>query len=144
MTQAGIIAIFEELTQLRKAKQRQVLSDGCLHVGQPAMLAYVRSHPGCSQKQMADEAHVTPASVSASFKRLENARLIMRRTDTADTRCNRVYITDAGEKELNNCFAEIQRIDENMFSGICDQDLVTFEKCLKKMISNLQEKQIEK
>lgn len=135
--QSRIIAMCEELTQLRKARQRQALSNGCLHVGQPGMLEFIRNHPGCSQKQMADEARVTPASVSASFKRLEAARLIMRRTDTADTRCNRVYITEAGERELNDCQAEMKRIDCDMLCGIDAQELDIFEKCLAKMLFNL-------
>lgn len=137
MQHSEIIDACEELNQLRKMRQRQVLSNCSLHVAQPAMLEYVRSHPGCSQKQMADEARVSPASVSASFKRLENARLIMRRTDTADTRCRRVYITEAGERELDDCLAEINDIDADMFRGIDINDLKALERCLRKMIDNL-------
>lgn len=123
---------------------RKILATGCLYFGQPAMLEYVRNHPGCSQRQMADEARVTAASVATSFKRLENAGLISRRTDTADTRCRRVYITAAGEKELSNCQAAIEEMNVNMLTNISEEELVILKNCLRKMIKNLQNEKTEK
>ena len=137
MKHESIIAACKTLAQLRTAHQRKSLANCCLHLGQPAMLEYVRSHPGCTQKEMADEAGVTPASVAASFKRMENAGFIRRRVDTADTRCNRVYITEAGEKELDACLRALKQLDEDLLQDIDDDALKIMEKCLEKMIQNL-------
>lgn len=138
MNSTTYISAVERLVKVRKALQRNVLSLSSLHVGQPAMLCYVQENPGCSQKQMADEAHVTPASIAASFKRLERTGLISRRADKADTRCNRVYITNAGERELNYCQKELSQIDETMIAGISEQELSCFEEIIQKMIFNLE------
>lgn len=133
----SLVLLLEELMRVRKAQQRSVLSQSSLHVGQPAMLSFVRQHPGCSQKQMADEAHVTPASIAASFKRLENTGVILRRTDTADTRCNRVYITQAGERELDFCQESLKQIDNRLLTGLKETEIEAFENTLRKMIMNL-------
>jgi len=137
MRHEEILAVCKQLSHQRIMRQRKVLSGCCLHIGQPAMLEYIRLHPGCTQKEMADEAHVTPASVAASFKRLENAGLIRRRVDTSDTRCNRVYITEAGERELRECFYALKKLDEDMLAGIDDQSLDILKRCLSKMLNNL-------
>ena len=92
----------EKMMALRRARMRRVLLRRGLHLGQPEMLSYISAHPGCSQKQMADSAGVTPASIAASFKRMESAGLIRRRADTADTRCNRVYITERGSRSCKS------------------------------------------
>ena len=131
------ISLIEEFVRIRKMRQRIALQQSSLHVGQPAMLAFVQKHPGCSQKQMADEAHVTPASIAASFKRLENAGLIYRRADTADTRCNRVYTTSAGERELDYCLNALEGIDSILTDGINESEMAAFENTLNRMIANL-------
>ncbi len=133
----SLISLIEELVRVRKMQQRKILQQSSLHVGQPAMLSFVQKHPGCSQKQMADEARVTAASIAASFKRLENAGLISRRADTADTRCNRVYITKAGESELDFCQEALLEIDKTMTDGINRMEIEVIENMLQKMIDNL-------
>jgi len=134
-----LLTACEKLAQLRRNKQRQLLTAAGLHIGQPAMLEFVRSHPGCTQKEMADQACVTAASIAASFKRLENAGFISRRVDTSDTRCNRVYITEAGERALNNCMQHCTSLDSIMLEGISDEDAGILQKCIEQMIANIQE-----
>ena len=103
------------------------------------MLEYVRSHPGCTQKEMADEARVTPASIAASFKRMENAGFISRCADVSDTRCNRVYITAEGEKALSACLDALEGLDSAMLKGIDSDSLAILQTCLDRMIENMQE-----
>jgi len=140
MERENCIALMEEVLRERRSQQRGVLSQCSLYVGQPVMLSFVRAHPGCSQKQVADEAKVTPASVAASFKRLEHAGLISRRNDTADTRCNRVYITALGEKELDYCQDALHSIDSEMTEGMREEEIRDLERLLHSMLNNLRKK----
>lgn len=132
-----MICALERIIRSRKAAQRSVLSQSSLHVGQPAMLRFICNHPGCSQKQIADEVEVTPASVAASIKRMERAGLITRREDTADTRCNRVYMTPAGERELDFSSEALERVNVSMMNGISEEEQKLLVKLLEKMILNL-------
>ena len=130
----------EKMMALRRTRVRRVLLRRGLHLGQPEMLAFISAHPGCSQKQMADSAGVTPASIAASFKRMESAGLIRRRADTADTRCNRVYITERGESELQSCRQDIEQLNARMLDGIAPEDLEAFCRCIAKICENLRAK----
>lgn len=128
-----VIALLEDVIRERKRCQRNILKSSSLHLGQPAMLAFVKENPGCSQKQMADAAQVTPACVAASFKRMERAGLIMRREDTADSRCNRVYITQAGERELNYCQEALETTDQRLLSCLTQEETEQLEYLLQKI-----------
>ena len=147
MDYGRLLSACEELAQLHRNRQRHFLAEDGLYIGQPAMLEYIRSHPGCTQKDMADEAHVTAASIAVSFKRLENAGFIYRRADTSDTRCNRVYITEAGERALNSCALHFQSLNDRMLDGISDEEAIILQKCVERMLYNMQirpETEIEK
>jgi len=133
-----VIEACERMMLLRRSILRQCTFRHGLHLGQPEMLLYVKNNPGCSQRQMADDAGVTPASIAASFKRMENAGLIRRRSDTSDMRCNRVYITDRGEAELERCVTDMQEVNLRMLQGLETDDLLVFCKCLEQITRNLQ------
>ena len=127
------ILLIEKTIMLRRAAMRQTLSRHGLHLGQPEMLEYVRSHPGCSQREMAQDAGVTPASIAASFKRMENAGLIYRRSDMADLRCNRVYITQRGEETLIRCMEDIRALNEEMLGSLTSEEIHLLCQCMGKI-----------
>ncbi len=131
MNSCDIIGMIENVIRDRKAAQRAVLQQCSLHVGQPEMLQFISDHPGCSQKQIADAARVSPASVAASIKRMERAGLISRRADTADTRCNRVYVTTAGERELSFCREKLREIDRCLTADLDNEELSALKNLLE-------------
>ena len=132
-----LIAVCEKMMLLRRASMRQLLLRHGLHLGQPEMLLYVQTHPGCSQRQMAEDAGVTAASIAASFKRMEHAGLIRRRSDTADLRCNRVYITERGESAIQACMEQLKQINQIMLADLDEDDLQALLRCIDKINKNL-------
>lgn len=132
-----ILEMTKKLFLLRQGMLRQALTQYGLHPGQPELLCYIRQNPGCSQRQMAEDAGVTAASIAASFKRMENAGFIRRRSDTADLRCNRVYLTERGEAELAKCMQAMEEINRRMLSGLNEDELACLEGCLGKIAENL-------
>lgn len=139
MIDEKVILCCEKMMFLRRSAMRQALFQYGLHLGQPEMLCYVKENPGCSQRQMAEDAGVTAASIAASFKRMENAGFIRRRADTADMRCNRVYITQKGEEELQRCLDEMKALNEVMLQGLAEEDLQALKRCMEKINQNLLE-----
>ena len=129
----------KKLLLLRRGLLHHMLMESGLHPGQPELLFYVQQHPGCSQRQMADDAGVTAASIASSFKRMENAGLIRRRSDTADLRCNRVYITQRGEEALRECMEKLHALNDRMMRGLDAQERQSFCLCLEKVMNNLLE-----
>ncbi len=128
-----ILELTKKLMHLRLGMIRLALNRYGLHPGQPELLRYIQLHPGCSQRQMAEDAGVTAASIAASFKRMENAGFIRRRADTADLRCNRVYLTERGERELADCMGELEQINRCMLGVLSADELRCMEECLEKM-----------
>jgi len=141
MSETELIETLEKVMVLRRNRIRKILFRHGMHLGQPEMLNYVLQHPGCTQKQAAENANVTPASVAASFKRMENMQLIDRLTDPADTRCNRVYLSDAGESALKECLTEIEKLDTVMLSGINEKSIQAILIAANQIINNLKEDQ---
>ena len=59
------VGAMHRLEYLRRIQARNVLGNIGLHPGQPRLLQYIWDHPGCTQKEAADELDVTPASASS-------------------------------------------------------------------------------
>ena len=127
----------KKMLLLRRNIQRHILSQYGLHPGQPEMLCYVKEHPGCLQREIAEDAGVSAASIAASFKRMENAGLVRRRSDTADLRCNRVYISERGEQAIQSCVEEMQRVNQMMLQDFDDEEMAELLRCLTKINQNL-------
>ena len=57
-----------------------------LYFGQPSILRYITEQDGCTQKELAEALHISPASAATSLKRIEKAGLITRTADSQDSR----------------------------------------------------------
>ncbi len=125
------------LELLRRIKARSLMADSGLHPGQPRLLEYIRSHPGCTQKQAADEMDVTPASAAASLKRLEKSGYVLRRPDERDVRRNQLFLTPEGERQMEACRRRFQALDRQMFAGMSDEETAAFRRACEKMFDNL-------
>ena len=75
---------------------RLVDADEGVHPGQFFCLRAVSGHDGISQRELADELHVAPPSVSRMLQGMERAGLVERRDDERDQRITRVYMTQRG------------------------------------------------
>jgi len=131
------VGAMHRLELLRRIKGRALMADSGLHPGQPRMLDYIRSHPGCTQKEAADELDVTPASAAASLKRLEKAGLVRRRPDERDARRNCLFITDEGVSRMEENQRQFALLDERMFRGMTEAEVEAFRRACEKMFDNL-------
>ena len=131
------VGALHRLELLRRIKARNLMADSGLHPGQPRMLEYIRCHPGCTQKEAADELDVTPASAAASLKRLEKAGFVVRRPDEKDARRNRLFITALGEESMEEIRRRFISLDEEMFAGLTEAEVDMFRRTCEKMFDNL-------
>ena len=131
------VGALHRLELLRRIKARNLMADSGLHPGQPRLLEYIRCHPGCTQKEAADELDVTPASAAASLKRLEKAGFVIRKADERDARRNQLYMTDAGFKQMEKNRRQFEVLDEKMFAGMTEAEINAFRSACEKMFDNL-------
>ena len=131
------VGAMHRLELLRRIQVRAVMSDSGLHPGQPRLLQFIWDHPGCTQKEAADELDVTPASAAASLKRLEKAGFVLRRSDEKDSRRNQLFITDKGVSHMEENKRQFARLDERMFQGMDENEVEAFRRACEKMFDNL-------
>ena len=131
------VKALHRLELLRRIKARSLMADSGLHPGQPRLLEYILCHPGCTQKEAADELDVTPASAAASLKRLEKAGIVLRKADEKDARRNQLYITDAGMEQMEKNRRQFEALDEKMFSGMTEAEVAAFRTACEKMVDTL-------
>ena len=131
------VGAMHRLELLRKIQTRVAIGPSGLHPGQPPMLHYILAHPGCTQKEAADELDVTPASAAASLKRLEKAGLVERIADEKDARRNCLYVTAAGREKLEEQKRVFDALDERMFQGLSEEEILFFKRTCEKMFDNL-------
>lgn len=137
MAHCEAVAAMHRLELLRRIQSRVAIGPSGLHPGQPPLMHYILSHPGCTQKEAADELDVTPASAAASLKRLEKAGLVARIPDEKDARRNRLYVTEAGKEKLEEQRKIFNALDEKMFAGLSEEEIMAFRHTCEKMFDNL-------
>ena len=131
------VGAMHRLEFLRRIQARAVMGETGLHPGQPRLLQFIWDHPGCTQKEAADELDVTPASAAASLKRLEKAELVLRKPDEKDTRRNQLFITEKGMAHMEENKRRFTRLDERMFQGMTEEEVEAFRRACEKMFDNL-------
>lgn len=108
-----------------------------LYYGQPMILEYIKKNKLCTQKELADSLHISPASVATSIKRLEKSGFVSRATDSKDIRKNRLSLTESGEEILNNFRSVCDETDKKMFEGFSKEECEILCGLLERLYSNL-------
>ena len=125
--------------QHRTLLEKQV-SKGSLHCSQHRMLLHIYkcSEPP-TQKELAQFFEISYAAVAVMLKKLEGAGYVKRAVQENDMRCNRVILTEKGEKILKDTKVLVDQVDSNMFKDFSLEEFASFYKCLEKMQKNLSE-----
>ena len=108
-----------------------------LYYGQPMILEYIKEHSLCTQKELANSLHISPASVATSIKRLEKGGFVKRSTDKEDIRKNRLSLTDEGLKTLTDFRAICDETDKEMFNGFSEEECSALCDYLQRLYNNL-------
>ena len=108
-----------------------------LYYGQPMILEYIKENNLCTQKELADSLHISPASVATSIKRLEKSGFVKRSTDKEDVRKNRLSLTQDGLKTLTDFRCICDETDKEMFKGFSDEECELLCNYLQRLYNNL-------
>lgn len=89
-----------------------------------------------SQVQIAEEMHVTPASVARTVKCLDGAGFI-ERTAGSDVRRNEIHITSKGRELIQRSRSFFREMDERIFHSFSPEELKQMESMLERVLDNL-------
>lgn len=126
----------------RNALVRKILCDRItdkagVQRGRFPMLGVLLRHEGCTQCEIAEWLHISPASVAVSLRRMERDGLVRREADAGDQRCKRIYLTEAARKTADECSAAFEALNARMFSGLTEAELEMLERIQDRLFENI-------
>ena len=129
---------FIRINILRGLMVHKVLKGKELCKGQYPILEVICSNEGCTQKYLADQLMVSPASIALSVKRLIKAGIIRKDVDECNQRCNRVYSTEKGREIRAEACKLYQEIDRRTFEGFSEEEKKQMDLLFTRILENLQ------
>ncbi|MBQ5412840.1 MAG: MarR family transcriptional regulator, partial [Oscillospiraceae bacterium] len=97
------------------------------------MLHILSEEDGITQKVLAQKMHIRPQSLTGVLEKLEDKGLIRRQRSETDKREQNVFITDEGKKLSADLTAKRDRITEELFSILSDEEKAELYRLLTKV-----------
>jgi DNA-binding MarR family transcriptional regulator len=101
------------------------------------VLTALRRHEGINQGKLADLLDVEPITVCRMVDRLQEADLVERRTDPADRRSWRLFLTPKAHELLGHLRPLADEMLEEAFEGVEEADRVRLMATLDRIRQNL-------
>ena len=106
-------------------------------VGQVPILGLLGEHGTMTQRQIAEEIRVTPATICGTMKRMEKAGLIRREANEKDGRVNCISLTEEGRARMTEAKAAIDQSHSEMLAGFSQDELKVLHSFVQRMGNNL-------
>lgn len=116
---------------------RQYFQEHGLFNGQPRMMFLIREHPGITQKELAEEMQITPASVAVSVRRMEHEGLVVRDRDSHDSRVQHLTLTKKGQVLDTECRKARDIIIDVLYEDFSQEELQALERQVQHMRQKL-------
>ena len=121
---------------LRNNFDREVASLGVTR-SQWAMIAVVATHPGATQRVIAEKLEMSEASAGRLVDRLCADGLLERREREDDRRARAVYLTEKANPLLESLAKIADRNEDRMFRGFSAADLELLQALLDRIYENV-------
>lgn len=105
--------------------------------GQPPLLRALSKKDGQSQKELAGDLQIAPATLTVMLRRMEKNGLVSRRQDAADQRVSRVFLTERGMEAHVAVREALMQMEDLSFRNFTDNEKDEFRILLTKMLTNL-------
>lgn len=113
------------------------LSEYDVYPGQPPLMFALARQNGQSQKELAEQLEITPATLTVMIKRMEKNGLLRREADVEDQRISRIYLTDKGLEILEDVRETLERLEQQAIEGLTDEDIQTLRQLLLRINRNI-------
>jgi len=132
-----IIFRMEEVTRaLRQAFERRIAHTGLTRT-QWRILAYLLRKEGQTQSELARLLDLERATIGQAIDRLESLKLVERRPHHTDRRVWQVHLRDAAYNLVPFLRDEADRLHDQTWANVADEDIATLEQLLDKLAGNL-------
>jgi len=107
------------------------------------VLGLVNRNEGINQGGLAELIEVEPITVARMVDRLQDSGLIERRSDPADRRAWRLFLTDKGRDLLRQLQPHGVATAQQMLDGLTPEERAQFSHLLERMRTNLTRQPVE-
>ncbi|MEL7607541.1 MarR family winged helix-turn-helix transcriptional regulator [Sedimentibacter saalensis] len=123
------------IKQISEAFGRRLQNSGITRI-QWIALYYVKTNKRISQRELSNLMNVKDSSAGRLIDRLERDGFIERERDNSDRRVVYIQLSEAGDKLISDLMPIGIKFNEDLVSGIDENELIIYEKVLQKMILN--------
>lgn len=99
-----------------------------------AALFTIRDHPGLEQATLARLIAFDRSTVGSVIDRLEEKKLVVRKTAKHDRRANLLFVTEAGEALLKAVTGKVARAQARMMDKLSERERKTFIKLMMRLV----------
>ncbi|MBS1799069.1 MAG: MarR family transcriptional regulator [Acidobacteria bacterium] len=120
-----------------RAQMDEQLRPQRVTIAQMQVLFAIRSAPGSSGAQLARSCYITPQTTQALLKHLERGGFIVRGKHAINDRIVTASVTPAGERLVKSVEKEAAVLQEKIWKGISDRELMQINGLLERCLENL-------
>lgn len=128
------------VTQAARAMRTRLSQNlaGCgLYAGQDGVVLALSEMDGLTPGALAQKLGVKPPTMTRTIGRMEAQGFVERRTDAADARLTKVWLTETGRTTLDRIAAATEQCDEMATRDMSGKDIRTLVKLLSAIDRNL-------
>lgn len=129
-------AITQAARSMRTSLSRDLLEAG-LYAGQDGVMRALAEEEGLTPGALAQRLGVKAPTMTRTIGRMEAQGFLVRRTDGADQRLTKVYLTDAGRNSLERIARSVDTCTGQALTGFSGKQMRQLLKLLKAVDDNL-------
>ena len=129
--------LLANISHLHRSLARQQLEALKLYCGQPPLLHALWRQEGLTQKALAEELRISPATLTKMLQRMEKAGFIQRQVNPEDQRVSFVFLTDAGRHIQSQVKQVWQTMEQEVFAGFSIEEQAILRQFLLRIRDNL-------
>lgn len=130
--------LMAQICHLHHTRANQLFESLGLYRGQPRVLFALWDQEGLTQKDLADQMMITPATVTKMLQRMEKSGFITRQQDLGDQRITRVYLTEEGRQVKGQVEKVWKTMEAETFADLTTDEKVILRRFLLHIRDNLQ------
>jgi DNA-binding MarR family transcriptional regulator len=104
--------------------------------GQYEYFLLIYTMPGINQLELARFKRVGKASVTKALKKLEQQNFVRREVDQKDKRNFQCYVTEKGEKIIDEMMMVKKNVENDLFEGFSEEEKIFLHRYLTLLFNN--------
>lgn len=129
--------ILIKIMKLSHIRMHKCMGEQEIYPGQPKLLQALFICDGISQKELAKNSFITPATATIMLRKLEEEGFIKREVDKNDQRMIRIFLTEKGRDLAKQAHKIKQQLLKDTFRNFTKEETETLRKLLIKVEQNL-------